>query len=144
MTDAPQDLQRLAPEKLTATFSRSRIFPCLLIAVAVHLVLLAATSVVYVRDTWIDPDGAARRKATKLAAKKAEEEAAAPSPKATAETAGDAAPKTGTAAAKTTHETEMDKRKDAPVIKGITAKAKKDEIPKEPDGLGITIDETNP
>ena len=140
MADAPQDLQRLVPEKLTATFSRSRIFPCLLIAVAVHIVLLVATSVVYVRDTWIDPEGAARRKT----AKKADGEAAAPNPQPKPAAAGEAAPKSRTGAAKTAHEAEMDKRKDAPVIKGITAKAKKDEIPKEPDGLGITIDETNP
>ena len=126
MSEAPQDLQRLVPGKLTATFSRSRIRHCLLIAVAAHLVLLVATSVVYVRDTWIDPEGAARRKA----AKKADGEAAAP--------------KSLTGAARTAHEAEMEKRKDAPVIKDIAAKANKDEIPKEPDGLGITIDETNP
>jgi len=140
MSQAPQTLQRLVPETLTATFSRSRIVRCLLIAVAVHLVLLAATSVVYVRDAWIDPEGAARRKA----AKKAARDAAAPSPKATPSTAGAPAPKPTAGAATTTHEAEMEKRKHAPVIQRITAKAKKGEIPKEPDDLGITIEETNP
>jgi hypothetical protein len=36
----------------------------------------------------------------------------------------------------------MEKHKDAPVVKAITEKAKKEDIPKEPD-IGISIDETN-
>jgi hypothetical protein len=36
----------------------------------------------------------------------------------------------------------MEKHKDAPVVKEITEKAKKEDIPKEPD-IGISIDETN-
>ena len=37
----------------------------------------------------------------------------------------------------------MEKRKGAPVIQQITEKAKKDDIPREPDDIGISIDETN-
>lgn len=149
MPEPSQDFERLVPEKLTVTFSSSRIFHCLLIAIGVHAVLVAATSVTYVRDTWIDPEAAARRRAEKLAARKAEGEAAAalPTPAAptqTPSTAEQPAPASSATAAKTPEEIEMEKRKDASVIKAITAKAKTSDIPKEPDGLGITIEETNP
>jgi outer membrane biosynthesis protein TonB len=149
MPDVPQELQRLVPENLMVTFSRSRIFHCLLIAIGMHVVLMAATSVTYVRDTWIDPEGAARRKAEKLAAKKAEQEAAAAvttqaAPTEKPSTSAQTEPPTSTTAAKTPAEAEMEKRKGAPVIQEITAKAKTSDIPKEPDGLGITIEETNP
>jgi len=144
MSDAPQELQRLVPEKLTVAFSKSRIFHCLLLAIGMHLLLVVVTSIGYVRDTWIDPEGAARRKAAALAARKAEEEGAAGSAAAPTSDAAGARPSTAAAAAKTPDGAELEKRKDAPVIKQITEKAKKGEIPKEPDGLGISIDETNP
>jgi hypothetical protein len=147
MPEHTPELKQLVPEKLSVTFSRSRIVHCLLLAIGVHLVLMALTSVGYVRDTWIDPEGAARRKAERLAAKKAEEEGAAPAP-ATGAGPGKpgtaAEPGTAATAGKTPEEIEMAKRKDAPVIKDITAKAKKGEIPKQPDDLGISIEDTNP
>ena len=37
----------------------------------------------------------------------------------------------------------IEKHKDAPIIKAITEKAKKEDIPADPDGIGISIDETN-
>ncbi len=152
MAVPPTEFQRLSPDKLTVTFSRSRISRWVLLAIAAHLLLVAATSVTYVRDRWVDPEGAARRKAERLAAAKAG--ARAPATEAAPGTAADGAkgtpqpttqtaPGTGTAAARTPQEQEMEKRKGAPVIQQITEKAKKDDIPREPDDIGISIDETN-
>jgi hypothetical protein len=143
MSDQTPELQRLVPEKLTVTFSTSRIFHCLLIAIAAHLLLMAMTSVGYVRDTWIDPEGAARRKAERLAAKE-EEEAGAPAPTSRGRVASPATADEAKPGPRTAEEAEMEKRKDAPVIQEITAKAKTSDIPKDPDDLGISIEETNP
>ena len=150
MAQPSPDLQRLAPEKLTVIFSRSKILLGLGIAVMLHLVLMAATSVTYVRDTWVDPEGAARRKAERLAAKEAVAKGARAAPataratEPTPSTAAGTAPATGASAGKTPDELEMDRRKGSAVIKQITDKPKKGEIPKNPDDLGIGIDETNP
>ena len=150
MSTPSQDLQRLAPEKLTVTFSRSKILLGLGIAVVLHLVLMAATSVTYVRDTWIDPEGAVRRKAEKLAAMKAgDAKGKRPAPgtatRAEKPATGEAAPpKTDTTAGKTPEEIELAKRKGSRVVQDITAKAKTSDIPKDPDDLGIPIEDIKP
>ena len=147
MADPASDLQRLSPDKLVAGFARTKVFQCLLIAIAAHLVLAAATSVAYVRDRWIDPEGAAKRAAEKLAAQRAEEaEPAAPramAPKG-ARPATHAAAKPTTASAKAPDDPEMTRRKGSRVVDNITKAAKKDEIPKAPDDLGIPIEDTTP
>ena len=148
MSDVPQDLGRLSPERLVAGFSRSKILVCLLIAIGAHVFVIGATSLGYIRDTWIDPEGAAKRKAAQLEAQKAESERLA-----AAEAAAEAAskrpaepgkpPGTATPAAKTKEEEKAEARKKAPIVEEITKLPKKGEIPKQPDDLGISIDETN-
>ena len=133
MADVPQDTDRLSPDKLVLGFSRSKILMGIGIAVAVHVVFLLATSVTYIRDRWIDPEGAAKRKAAQLEARQAEEAKAAAA-KRPAEAARPAAPD-----ARSPEEA----RRDTPEMKGITELPKKGEIPKAPDDLGISIDETN-
>ena len=143
MADPSSDLQRLSPDKLVAGFARTKVFQCLLIAIAAHLVLAAATSVAYVRDRWIDPEGAAKRAADKLAAQRAEEAEATP-PRALAPMG--ARPATHAAAKPTTapDDPEMARRKGSRVVDSITKAAKKDEIPKAPDDLGIPIEDITP
>jgi len=141
MAGDPQGIERFAPDKLLGGFSRTRIYWYFVIAVAIHLVATAATSVGYIRDRWIDPEGAARRKAEQIEARKTEEarlatpgvERRAP---AKAET-----PKAPDAKGKA--EPPDEARRKAPVVKEITDLPKKGEIPKQPDDLGISIDETN-
>ena len=130
MADVPQDINTLSPDKLVLGFSRSKILMGIGIAVAVHVVFLLATSVTYIRDRWVDPEGAMKRKAAQLEARQAEAAAA----KRPAEAARPAAPD-----ARSPEEA----RRDTPVMKGITELPKKGEIPKAPDDLGISIDETN-
>jgi hypothetical protein len=140
MADVPQDINTLSPDKLVLGFSRSRILIGVGIAVAVHVVFLLATSLTYIRDRWIDPQGAMKRKAAQLEARQAEEaKAAAASEKAAAAKRRAEVPTSVPPGAKSLEEA----RKDTPVMKGITELPKKGEIPKAPDGPGISIDETN-
>jgi len=134
---SPPDIDRLSPDKLVIGFSRSKIMLCIGLAIAVHLVLIGATSVGYIRDRWIDPEGAARRKEAQLEAKKAEAARLA------VLTAKVKAPAPAPPAPKASEEKKAEEKKDTPVVKGITELPKKGEIPKKPDDLGISIDETN-
>ncbi len=135
MASDPQGIQKHSPDKLLTAFSKTRIMQYFLVAVAIHIVATAATSVGYIRDRWIDPEGAARRKAAQIEAAKAD----APSPKPKPESPKPETPPPAPKEAKTPEEA----RKDTPVVKEITDLPKKGEIPKSPDDLGISIDETN-
>ncbi len=132
MASKPPEALKHSPDKLLTDFSKTRVAWYLLIAVAVHIVAAAATSVGYIRDRWIDPEGAARRRAAQLEARKAEAPRARPKPE---------APRPAPREAKAKSPEEA--RKDTPVMKEITELPKKGEIPEKPDDLGISIDETN-
>lgn len=89
----------VSPEQLLVVFSRGRIFLWMTVAVLIHCVVIGATSLTYIRDTWIDPEGARIRKeqaAKALAEEKAKAKKAA-SPSAT--NAADAASATNAAPA---------------------------------------------
>ncbi|HPD15297.1 MAG TPA: hypothetical protein PLE19_10120 [Planctomycetota bacterium] len=137
------EIERYAPDKLLLGFSKTRVAQCFAIAIAIHLVAAAATSVGYIRDHWIDPEGAARRRAEQIEARKAEDiKASAPAPE------RPPAPKPGAARqdepkARDAASTDDEARKKSPVMKEITDLPKKGEIPKQPDDLGLSIDETN-
>jgi outer membrane biosynthesis protein TonB len=140
MAEPQGDVGRLSPDKLVVGFSRSRIMKWLLIAVIAHVAFAGATSVGFIRDHWIDPEGAAQRKAALEAKRKAAmeaEEAEPAEPETKAEAKAETDKKAPPDSAKL-----IEKHKDAPVVKEITEKAKKEDIPKEPD-IGISIDETN-
>jgi hypothetical protein len=57
-------------DRLLADFSGKRIAFWTIIAVAVHVVVVGMTSLTYIRDTYIDPEGAVERKAAAEAEKK--------------------------------------------------------------------------
>ncbi len=135
MASEPQGIQRHSPDKLLTGFSKTRVLWYFAIAIAIHIVATGATSVGYIRDRWIDPEGAALRKAAQLEAAKAEAESR--KPKADARKSEVPRPEPREAKAPD------DARKNAPVVKEITDLPKKGEIPKQPDDLGISIDETN-
>ena len=62
------EVVRHTPEKLLGGFTRSRLFSCLLGAMVMHVLVIGLTSYPYIRDTYIDPEGAVERR------KKAKEE----------------------------------------------------------------------
>jgi hypothetical protein len=70
----------VSPEQLLAVFARGRIFLWMTVAVLIHVAVIGATSLTYIRDTWIDKEGARIRKETAakaLADAKAKEKRAA-------------------------------------------------------------------
>jgi hypothetical protein len=52
----------VSPEQLLAVFARGRIFLWMTVAVLIHVAVIGATSLTYIRDTWIDKEGARLRK----------------------------------------------------------------------------------
>lgn len=164
-----RDSGATAPEQLLVVFTRGRIAFWMAVAVLVHVVVIGATSLGYIRDQWIDPEGAKLRKeaaAAALAAEKAKARApvkpagtnAAPqavaASNAPAGVVTGAAPATATgtvttavagtnaAAASGDEASELAARRNTTVVKRITESASSNEIPKKPE-LGISLEDTN-
>ena len=70
MADDQPSIDRLSPDKLVAGFSKTKVVTCILVALAVHVVVLAGTSVSYIRDTWLFPEEAAARIEAEAAARR--------------------------------------------------------------------------
>lgn len=147
MNNDSTDIQGLSPRKLLENFTASRFVLWTVAAVAIHVVVIGGLSAGYIRDTWIDPEGAALRKAAAEAAAKAEaEKSVKPAPTAPATNVAPVTvppPPTAAVASPTNAEASLiEKRKDTPVVKAITAVAPTNEIPKQPDDIGISIEDT--
>lgn len=148
-----QELEELAPQKLLGTFSKNRVGTCLVIASALHVLVIGGTSLDYVYYNWINKAaGEARAKRlveekAKLRLKKKSAAATVPGSSTNAVAAGDVPSGTDTNAADVDVDDEkamMDKYKDSPVVKRVTDTAKPDEIPPKPDDLEISVEDTNP
>lgn len=148
MTTGDEDYGRHTPDALLQVFSRSRIVYWCLVAVGIHAVVLVATSTGYIRDRWIDPEGAKMRIEAAAAAVEAAKHPAgvtntvALATNATAVTEA-AAPAAGTESGTgqpvvIDGVTVPEGRSNAPIIKAITETAKP---PVESD-LGISLDDT--
>jgi hypothetical protein len=141
----------MSPQKLLIGFSKDRLVFWIAVAVAVHIVLIGLLSLGYIRDRWIDPEGAAERKVAAVAAQEAlKKETAAkgarpPVPARAVTQAGPAT--TGVAvvagASTGTPEQILEERKNAPIVKRITEKAQPGELPAQPNDLDISIDDTH-
>ena len=142
------------PDELLHGFTRTSTTSFVLLAIVIHTVVVMGTSYPYIRDTYIDPEAAAKRKeeaakemkgqlkADRDEAIKRAEEAAAKEKKED----GKEKPKTAETdrGEKDDQSTTSNGEKKQPqIIKDITEKAKPEEIPRQPDGLGISIDDTN-
>jgi membrane protein involved in colicin uptake len=138
-TPADQRIDRLSPEALVESFSRSHLLRWFLVALAAHLLLIGCFSIGTIRD-MLDPEGAAARKAEALAATKAASApaAAAEPPAAEAKTETTAAQSAAAPAAAT------EAAPQTAIERATSEVAKPDEIPTAPDDLGIGIDDTNP
>jgi len=170
MEERVQGAGSLAPGKLLAGFSKGHIVFWIAVAVAIHVALIGSLSLGYIRDRWIDPDGAALRKAAAVAAQEAlkKEEAAKTALPAKAASAtgmvaqagapaatGGVAVATATNAAPVASTNEAvsnavagaeqipEDRKNSPMVKRITDKAQPGELPKQPGDIGISLEDTN-
>ena len=158
------ETRAVSPDQLLVTFSRGRILFWMGIAVLIHVVVIGGTSVGYIRDRWIDPEGAKLRReaaAAALAAEKAKAQAAArpAAPQAASSNAvavatnapASGAPTNAPAATNAAAATpaagdeasELAAHKNTTVVKRITEAASTNEIPKKPE-LGISLEDTNP
>lgn len=131
--DGGPSWERYDPDKLMTVFVRTRVLRWLGVSVAMHLVLVLLTSFGYIRDRWIDPEGAVVRAARRAAALDAQPAAPA-TPPAAPETVAQGSPPSGTAL--------MEARKDTPVMQRITETARPEDIPRQPDDLGLSIEDT--
>ncbi len=131
-TPAETRIDRLSPDSLVATFSQSHLLRWFLLAFLIHAIVIGGMSIGNIRD-MLDPEGAKARKEAAIAAAKAPAAAAtqAPAPAAPAAEATAAAP------------AKPDAEK-SPIEKATTDVAKPGEIPKAPDDLGLSIEDTNP
>jgi hypothetical protein len=135
-------LPAYSPDKLLAIFTKTRFIFYLGIALAVHVIIIAATSIGYINDNWIDPKGAARRLEELAAAAKTNQAAFA----ATNKPAGSAGTGTvaATAASGPAGTNISADRTNSLMMKQITAAAKPEEIPSITNALGISLEDTNP
>ena len=131
-TPAETRIDRLSPDSLVATFSESHLLRWFLLAFLIHAIVIGGMSIGNIRDL-LDPAGAKARKEAAIAAAKA-------TPAAAAGTPAPVAPVAEAAAAATS---KPDAEKSA-VEKSTTEVAKPGEIPKAPDDLGLSIEDTNP
>lgn len=138
-TPADQRIDRLSPEALVESFSRSHLLRWFLVALAAHLLLIGAFSIGTIRD-MLDPEGAAARKAEALAAAKAASAPAAAAEPPAAEAKTETTPAQSAAAPAAATEAAPQ----TPIERATSEVAKPDEIPTAPDDLGIGIDDTNP
>lgn len=143
------EVEKVSPEKLIAGFARGRIALWVVVAVVAHVLLIGGTSVGYIRDRWVDPEGAQVRKAKAQAIAAAAKQAAAraaaaAAPKAKPALAVASATNAAPVAAASTNESVAGRAvQDTPVMKRITATATTNELPKPGDDLGISIRDTN-
>jgi hypothetical protein len=155
MQEKTNEAVHLSPERLLSGFSKGHMAKWIVIAAAIHVVVIGSLSVSYIRDQWIDPRGAEARKVAAKAAQDALKKAAA---KAVAGKAGagaaagasgavaraSSAAATGAVANAAAGGDEIpEDRRNAPVVKRITESAKPGEIPKQPGEIGISIEDTN-
>ncbi len=130
--DRPLAWDRQSPDRLMRIFTATPALKWLAVSVAAHLLILGVTSLGYVRDRWIDPEGAKARAAAERASP---EEATSPA----------AAASSAAASATPVPKTEaqlLDDRKDTPVVQRITETADPLDIPRQPDDLGLSLEDT--
>ncbi|MCH8475350.1 MAG: hypothetical protein LAT55_09000 [Opitutales bacterium] len=134
--------QEPKPETLLAGFSRTRLDFWIIVALIVHVALLAGTSIPYLYDTWIDPEGAEERRA---AVQEDEDEEAEAVREAIEQGSEAREEETGEAAEEPAEETAQEEEEEelTPVERRVQEAADPDEIPRDPDDLGISLEETN-
>ncbi len=64
-------------DRLLSDFAGKRIAFWTILAIAIHVVVIGMTSLTYIRDTYVDPEGAVERKAAAEAEKKRQAQAQA-------------------------------------------------------------------
>jgi hypothetical protein len=138
------DIENIAPQKLLGNFTQNRALKCLGIAAAIHLVILCGSSPRYIYES-INPEAKkarlAREDASKL--KDINEKIDRESPSAKLAREKREAEKSESDSASSDGEGDtMEKRKQTEAYKETVEKAAEDEIPEEPDDIGLSLEDT--
>lgn len=133
--------QEPKPENLLHGFSQTRLGFWIIVALVVHVVLLAGTSIPYLYDTWIDPQGAEERRAASQEQEVEETEAVRQAIEQGAEGREEEAAVDPDPVVPEPEETPADEL--TPVERRVQETADPAEIPRDPDDLGISLEETN-
>ena len=145
-----RQLREVDPRRIASDLTSGRTLFWVGVALVIHVVLIGATSMGYIRDRWIDPAGAQARAQARQEAAAREQEAkkaaetqpaAAPTAPTTAPVAKAAAPKREADPDAAAEQRLLEQRKDSKVVRDITEAAKPEEIPKEPSRNGFELDE---
>lgn len=130
--------ERQRPDRLMRLFTTTPVVKWLLVSIIAHLLILGITSMAYIRDR-IDPDGAEARAAAAQAASTKAETATE------ASTATEAAPVTPSPVGQgpKTEAELLENHKNAPVVQRITETAAPEDIPRQPDDLGLSLEDTH-
>jgi len=140
MAPTPENVEDVSPHKLLRNFSKSRLLRCLFLALLIHAAVIGGLSTDYIYRTWIDP-GAGLPQADAAANAADAEDAEAPSGDATLEDSAGNPKGPGSDTKGGSAEDAGDAVQDAPVVNRVTEKADPDQIPEDPDGLGLSIDD---
>lgn len=141
MSEPSDPTQQPKPERLLHQFSRTRLDGWLAVALIIHVALLGATSVPYIWDTWIDPTGAAERRAATTSSEEDEQETVRQAIEESSPTATTPSP---TEARESREDVETaPEPPESPVEQRVRDAASPEEIPRDPDDLGISLEETN-
>ena len=129
MNDTTQDIQRLSADKLLNVFTRTPLLSWLLLAAAIHLVLIGVTSVGYIKQTWLGIEPPKPPPAAVTTANDGEAESEAPAEDGTAEPAA-SPPDTGES---------KEPRQPSPVEEETSSLPEEGEVPAAP-GLELDLD----
>lgn len=136
---------RRGPDKLLTTFSKSPFWIWVVMSLAIHLSISVFISYGFIRDHYLDPEGAVARKAAALAAAAKPEPPAARKPVAPLPVQPSVPPTpapNATGPSTNSPDRLLEEHKNTPIVKRITETAKPDEIPKQPGDLNISLDDT--
>ena len=168
MDEQNKGVEPPSPRDLLAAFSGGRIIFWIAAAVLIHVVVIGGLSVGYIRDRWVDPEGAVVRKAAAAAAIQAAKQledakthppavpgkgastnaASAASASATNSASAAGASSTNRVAATTNAAAKIGNvavpagRENTPVVRSLNEVAPSNTLPRQPE-LGISIEDTN-
>ena len=140
MNEEPQsrpeeDVDKLSPQKLLKNFTQNRVLLCLGIALAAHVIVFCGTSPRYIYE-GINPEAKARR----IEREQKEAQVALNARLA----AGMGSGATGEVAQASSESKEVTdaERKESAIYKEITEEADAEEIPRVPDDIDISLEDT--
>ena len=132
MPQTPENVEDVSPYKLLRNFSKSRLLRCLFLALLIHAVVIGGLSTNYIWRTWIDQEAELPEQGAAAGAEEAPSEGG---------TAGDPVGDANGPGSDEEGGSAGGAPQDAPVVNRVTEKAGPGQIPDEPDGLGLSIED---